>query len=68
MTARKSPDRHLPPGRPKESGTRRTIRLSELTWDRLRRIAAREGLDHGGVPSEVRAIAWLAERSDRAGQ
>ena len=55
-------------GRKPAGGARRTLRLPEDAWEHLRAIAAREGLDRGGVPSEPRAILWLVERDRHAGE
>lgn len=40
----------------------RSVRLSEEVWSCLLRIARRENLLYGGMPSAAQAIAWLACR------
>lgn len=41
---------------------KRMVKLTDAEWEALARIAAREGLDWGGLPSRSEAVRWLIAR------
>jgi hypothetical protein len=54
----------LPRGRPRdlEPARQHQMRLPDRVVAALERIARREGLLYGGLPSVARAVRWLVEQ------
>jgi hypothetical protein len=44
-----------------------TIKVTAEEWDALGRIAEREGLEWGGIPSRSEAVRWLISRDGPPG-